>query len=43
MIITCYDRVEFTGVIAELVRAGLTFRASATSDLTYTIELTGGF
>ncbi len=43
MIITCFNRTEFTAVIAGLVREGITFRAVATSDQTYTIELTGGF
>jgi hypothetical protein len=43
MTITCHSREEFTAVIAGLVREGLTFRATATSDRSYTIELTGGF
>lgn len=43
MTITCHSRAEFTAVIAGLVREGLTFRAVATTDQTYTIELTGGF
>jgi hypothetical protein len=43
MTITCHSRAEFTGVIAGLVREGLTFRAEAFSDGTYFITLTGGF
>lgn len=43
MIITCHSREEFTATIAGLVREGLTFRAVATSDHVYTIELTGGY
>lgn len=43
MTIECHSREEFTAVIAGLVREGLTFRATATSDHTYIIELTGGY
>lgn len=43
MTITAYSRDEFTALIAELVREGLRFRAEATTDHTYHIELTGGF
>lgn len=43
MNIACYSRDEFVAVIAGLVREGIRFRASATSDHDYFIELTGGF
>lgn len=43
MTITAHSRDEFTAIIAGLVRQGLRFRAEATSDHQYHIELTGGF
>lgn len=43
MIIRCYGVEQFTAVIAGLVREGVTFRADATTDRNYIIELTGGY
>lgn len=41
MIVNCYSREEFASVVALFVQRGLGFRATVTSDGTYTIELTG--
>lgn len=43
MKITAYSREEFTGIIAGLVREGLTFEASAEGGGVYIITLTGGY
>ena len=43
MIVTCYSRLEFASIIALFVERGVGFRATATSDGTYTIELTGAY
>lgn len=43
MTVTCHSRAEFTATIAALVREGVGFRAVATSDGTYTIEMTGAY
>jgi len=43
MNVTCYSRAEFAAMIALLVSHEIGCRATATSDGTYIIELTGAY